>query len=55
MKELKPYLVEFNEDKIMKNKEYWLDCAIKSINRRPVIVITYDESIFSINNDIQKA
>ena len=32
MKELEPYLVEFNEDGTMKDKEYPLDCAIRSTN-----------------------
>lgn len=30
MEELKPYLVEFNEDDIMKEKIYPTDCAIGS-------------------------
>lgn len=45
MKELEPYLVEFNEDGRMKNKEYPLDCAIKGAHRRLVIVITHDERV----------
>ena len=32
MKELEPYLVEFNRDGIMKDKEYLLDCAIEDAN-----------------------
>ena len=55
MKELEPYLVEFNEDGTMKDKEYPLDCAIGGVNRTPVIVITHDESTFSENDGIRKA
>lgn len=39
----------------MKNKKYFLDCIIKTLNQRPVIIITYNESIFFTNDDIQKA
>lgn len=52
MKELKSYLIEFNEDGIIKDKKYPLDCIIRGINWRPVIIITYNESTFSINNGI---
>lgn len=41
--ELKPYLVEFNEDGTMKEKIYPADCAVGGSDRRPVIVITHDE------------
>ena len=40
MEEPKPYMVEFNEDGTMKDKEYPLDCAIGEGIRRPIIVIT---------------
>ena len=47
MKELKPYLVEFEKDGIMKTKNYFLDYKVKSDNHQPIIIITYDEYIFS--------
>ena len=55
MENLKPYLVEFNEDGTMKDKTYPLDCAIGGENRRPVIIITYDECTFLANDGICKA
>ena len=55
MEELKPYIVEFDEDGAIKPKVYLLDCIIRGNDRRPIIVITYDECTFSANNGIQKA
>lgn len=39
---------------MIKNKEYPLDCIIKSTNEKPVIIITYDENTFLANDGIQK-
>ena len=55
MEELKPYMVEFNENGTMKPKVYPSDCAVEGKNRRPVIVITHDECTFSANNGVRKA
>lgn len=55
MEELKPYLVEFNEDGTMKEKDYPANCAVGGCDRRPVIVITHDECTFSANDGIRKA
>ena len=55
MEELKPYMVDFNEDGTMKDKEYPLDCAVGGGIRRPIIVITHDECTFSANDSIRKA
>ena len=55
MKDLEPYLVEFEEDGSMKTKEYPDDCAVGGDKRRPVIVITHDECTFSANDGIRKA
>lgn len=52
IKKLEPYFVEFDKDGTMKNKKYLLDCVIESINRRLVIIIIHDESIFSTNDSI---
>lgn len=54
MKSLLPYLVEFREDGIMVPKEYPDDCAVGGPNRRPVIMITHDESTFSANDSRRK-
>ena len=45
-------MVEFEEDKTMKAKVYPDNYAIKSQNRRPVIVITHDKCMFSTNNSV---
>lgn len=55
MKELEPYLVEFEEDGSMKTKEYLSDCVVGGDIHRPVIAITHDKCTFSANNRIQKA
>lgn len=52
IKELKSYLVKFKKDGIMKNKKYLLDYIRKSANQRLVIIIIYNESIFSTNDGI---
>ena len=55
MKDLEPYLVEFEEDGSMKTKNYPNDCAVGGNIRRPVIVITHDEYTFSANDRIRRA
>lgn len=55
MEELKSYLVEFNEDGTMKEKDYPANCAMGGCDRRPVILITHDECTFSANDGIRKA
>ena len=55
MEELKPYLVEFNEDDAMKDKTYPSDCIVGGEDRRPVIIITHDKCTFSANDTIYKA
>ena len=54
MEELKPYLVEFDENGKMKDKTYPPDCAVGDQDRRPVIVITNNECTFSANDGIRK-
>ena len=48
-------MVEFNENKTIKAKEYFSNCAIGGREHWAVIIITYDESTFSANDGIQKA
>ena len=55
MEELKPYMVTFEENGTMKPKIYPLNFAVGGDNCRPIIVITYDECIFSTNDGIWKA
>ena len=55
MEELKPYIVEFDENGAMKPKVYLADCVIGGNNWQPVIVITHDKCTFLANNGIQKA
>ena len=55
LEELKPYIVEFEEDGTMKPKIYPADYAVGGDERRPIIVITHDECTFSANNGIRRA
>ena len=50
MESLLLYFVEFFKDGTMVPKEYPDDCAIGRLDRRPIIMITHDESIFSAND-----
>jgi hypothetical protein len=47
---LKPYLVEFDENGDMKDKEYPLGCFPGSLTQRPIIMLTHDESTFQTND-----
>jgi hypothetical protein len=55
MEEMLPYMVEFNEDGTMKEKQYPEDCSVGGPNRRPIIMITHDESIFSAHDGRHQA
>lgn len=50
MLDLKPYLVEFDLKKIMKEKMYLDDCQVGRKNRQPAIVITHDKYTFATND-----
>ena len=52
MEKLKPYILEFKENGVMKLKIYLSNCAIKGNDWWPIIVITHDECIFSANDGI---
>lgn len=52
MKDLKVYLVEFEENELMKIKNYLLDCIIRRDIYYLVIIITYNKYIFSANDGI---
>lgn len=47
---LKPYLVEFEENGSMKPKDYPKDCAVGGPDKRPVILVTHDESTVNAND-----
>ena len=46
MLDLKPYLVEFDSERNIKDKIYPDDCQMGDTNRKPVIVTTHDKSSF---------
>ena len=54
MKSLLPYFVEFSDDGSILSKVYPDDCAVGRSDRRPIIMITHDESSFSANDDRRK-
>ena len=54
IKELKRCLIKLNENGIMKNKMYLLNCIVKRGNCQPVIVITDNEYTFLANDSICK-
>ena len=50
MKNLSPYLVEFDKDDNIALKSYLADCEMGRSQRQPIIFITHDECIFSSND-----
>jgi hypothetical protein len=54
MDSLLPFIVEFNEDGTMKEKEYPIGCHVGGPDR-PIVLITHDESIFSANDGRHQA
>ena len=54
MKALLPYFVEFSEDGSILPKVYLKDCAVSGPNKRPIIMITHNESTFLANDGQQK-
>lgn len=55
MEELKPYIVEFDKNDVMKLKVYFSDWAVRGNNWWPIIVITHNKCTFFANNRIWKA
>lgn len=49
---LKLYIVEFEENSVIKNKIYLSDYIIHNNNYCLIIVTTHDEYIFSVNDRI---
>ena len=54
IKDLKLYLIKFNEDGTMKDKTYSPNCAVGDEDYWSVIIIPYDEYIFFVNDGIYK-
>ena len=54
IEELKSYMVEFNEDDVMKAKDYLVDCVVGGEKYRPIIVITHDKCTFFANDRVRK-
>lgn len=52
MKDLKLYMIEFEEDKTMKLKVYPHNYIIEDPNWHPFMIITYNKCIFFANNDV---
>ena len=50
MKSLLLYSVKFEEDIRILPKKYLSNCVVGGPDRRPIIMITHDESTFSVNN-----
>jgi hypothetical protein len=55
MKELEPYLVEFDSAGRVLEKKFPDDCEDGGSRRRPVVLITHDESVFSANDGKRQA
>lgn len=55
IEKLKLYIVEFNEDGIIKDKEYSLNCAVSGGICQPIIVIIHNKYMFFANNNNCKA
>lgn len=50
MKSLLPYFVEFFDDGSILPKLYSENCTMDNPDQRPIIMITYNESIFFAND-----
>lgn len=54
MRDFKLYIVEFEEDSIIKPKIYLFDYTVGGNNYQPIIVITHNKFTFLTNNSIQR-
>lgn len=54
MKSLLPYFIEFYENNTIVSKEYLDDYIVRGPNYGLIIIIIYNESIFSTNNRRKK-
>lgn len=53
IEDLKPYMVECEENSKIKPKLYSFDCTIGSNDWQPIILIIYNKCTFFANNSIQ--
>lgn len=54
IKELKSYMVKFNEDGTMKAKNYLVDYIVREKKWCLIIIMTYDRYTFFVNDRIRK-
>ena len=54
IKKLKFYIIKFNENSIIKNKKYFLNCIIDRKVWLLIVIIIFDKYIFFVNNNIYK-
>ena len=52
MKDLKPYMVEFEEDGKIKSTIYLSNYAVGGNDQQPIIIITHNKCTHSANNGI---
>lgn len=52
MEEFKLYMVEFNQDVVMKPILYLSDCGVEEENCQLVAIITYNDCIYFINDKV---
>lgn len=50
IKDLKFYMLKFEEDNKIKSKVYLFDCTVEGNNGQPIIIIIYDKYTISANN-----
>lgn len=50
IKILFPYFVKFNKDGSILSKNYSKNCAVDGLNKRLIMIIIYNESIFLAND-----
>ena len=55
IEKLKPYMIEFNEDGVMKTKDYPVNYKVGGEKRCPIILIIHNKCTFFANNGIRKA
>ncbi len=55
MEDLKPHMVEMEENGEMKHKNYPSDWAVRDDDCWLIIVIAYDECTFSVKHRIRRA
>lgn len=51
---MKPYIVEFDENGAIKNKEYFINYVVEGNKCQLIIIITHDKYIFSVNDRVWK-